>query len=376
MTDRDSFAAAALTGLLAAPTDKDRSWDYWARLAYEAADAMLARRTKNGTGSGFEVGPDPDSRTWETHPANQPAPPCVETDGFSPGSRTGQINRTPERESPRRECEESSLRDVPQPDNGRAAGGPEHHISKAEIDALQHVVEDGRIVGMSVYGRLRSLLVRLRPEWECEGDSDRPKPINDERLAALEQLSALDQELELEYGLTGNPLIKTRPCKAAKTDTTQPRNGTPAEGSVQGVGSVPDSRNANEPVAWLVKGVEYDTGCEYEYVTLMKEKAEIAAENGGNVIPLFDGPRTWQEEVAAVEDAFDRSGVKPNWPDDEPGNIGPMAAAMEAEIARLRLTDAERGAIESAIWDYQQNEACVECADTITTLRGLLERLA
>jgi hypothetical protein len=44
MTDRDTFAAAALTGLLAAPTDKDRSMDYWARLAYEAADAMLRER--------------------------------------------------------------------------------------------------------------------------------------------------------------------------------------------------------------------------------------------------------------------------------------------------------------------------------------------
>lgn len=41
---RDQFAAAALTGLLAAPTDKDRSMDYWARLAFEAADAMLRKR--------------------------------------------------------------------------------------------------------------------------------------------------------------------------------------------------------------------------------------------------------------------------------------------------------------------------------------------
>jgi hypothetical protein len=41
---RDTFAAAALTGLLAAPTDKDRSMDYWARLAYEAANAMLRER--------------------------------------------------------------------------------------------------------------------------------------------------------------------------------------------------------------------------------------------------------------------------------------------------------------------------------------------
>jgi hypothetical protein len=46
MNDRDNFAAAALAGLLAAPTDKDRSWEYWARIAYESADAMLAERAK------------------------------------------------------------------------------------------------------------------------------------------------------------------------------------------------------------------------------------------------------------------------------------------------------------------------------------------
>lgn len=46
MNDRDHFAAAALAGLLAAPTDKDRSMDYWARLSYEAADAMLRGRER------------------------------------------------------------------------------------------------------------------------------------------------------------------------------------------------------------------------------------------------------------------------------------------------------------------------------------------
>ena len=46
MTPRDTFAAAALTGLLAAPTDKDRSMEYWARLAYEAADAMIRERER------------------------------------------------------------------------------------------------------------------------------------------------------------------------------------------------------------------------------------------------------------------------------------------------------------------------------------------
>jgi len=44
VTDRDTFAAAALTGLLAGPGDKDFSADYWARHAYEAADAMLRER--------------------------------------------------------------------------------------------------------------------------------------------------------------------------------------------------------------------------------------------------------------------------------------------------------------------------------------------
>lgn len=62
-----------------------------------------------------------------------------------------------------------------------------------------------------------------------------------------------------------------------------------------------------------------------------------------------DSPATWQDECADVEAAFARSNVRPTWPDDEPANIGPMAAAMADEVARLRLTDAEREAVESAM---------------------------
>ena len=291
MTDRDTFAAAALTGLLAAPTDKDRSWDYWARLAYEAADAMLARCPKNGTGSGFEAGPDPDSRTWETYPSNHPAPPCVETDGFSSGSRTGQINRTPERESPRRECEESSLRDDTHPDTkGRATGGPEHHISKAEIDALQHVVEDGQIVKMWDYARLRRLLIRLRPEWE-----DQPYEKSDEkrgdsnmldRLAALERLSALDQELERTHGV----------------------RHTQAECTKQDEGSVPVSRNRNDPVAWAVisHAGAYDSSFG-DRSDAEDWRAELMAEEGREyfVAPLFrDLPALTDAEREAIEGAI------------------------------------------------------------------------
>ena len=46
------------------------------------------------------------------------------------------------------------------------------------------------------------------------------------RLAALEELSALDQKLELEYGLTGNPLIKAQ-------ERTPPPPAIPGEGSVR-----------------------------------------------------------------------------------------------------------------------------------------------
>ena len=45
-----------------------------------------------------------------------------------------------------------------------------HGLSEAEIDALEYVVVEGRIACMADYGILRSLLVRLRPEWETSGD--------------------------------------------------------------------------------------------------------------------------------------------------------------------------------------------------------------
>jgi hypothetical protein len=53
MTDRDTFAAAALTGLLAGPGGKTA--EQWALLAYSLADAMLRERERNGAVSGCET---------------------------------------------------------------------------------------------------------------------------------------------------------------------------------------------------------------------------------------------------------------------------------------------------------------------------------
>ena len=44
-------------------------------------------------------------------------------------------------------------------------------LSEAEIDALEYVVVEGRIACMEDYGILRSLLVKLRPEWETNHDA-------------------------------------------------------------------------------------------------------------------------------------------------------------------------------------------------------------
>jgi hypothetical protein len=71
MTDRDTFAAAALTGLLAAPTDKDRSLEYWARFSYEVADAMLRERGANQNAAPAARAESDDDRTDKAAPSQR-----------------------------------------------------------------------------------------------------------------------------------------------------------------------------------------------------------------------------------------------------------------------------------------------------------------
>lgn len=76
-------------------------------------------------------------------------------------------------------------------------------ISDAEIDALEFVVEEGRIASQMDYGVLRSLLVRLRPEW-----LDRPEPIKDEESDR------------------SKPIAYTPPTHATPGECSKPREGT------------------------------------------------------------------------------------------------------------------------------------------------------
>ena len=65
--------------------------------------------------------------------------------------------------------------------------------------------------------------------------------------------------------------------------------------------------------------------------------------------------------------------MQATWPDDEAGNVGPIAEAMADEIARLQLTDEEREAIYRA--EARLRTAYVPDDATAATLRSLLERL-
>ena len=146
----------------------------------------------------------------------------------------------------------------------RDGSGTGNTPSDAEIDALEFVVYAGGIANGWDKDILRQWLIRLRPEFDSaeaikEGDSDRSQPI-------------------------GSP---------AKTNPTQPRNGTPVEGSVPGEGSVPDSRSENEPVAWAVMQNDWyhDAHLDYYKAVKLATAANVAgAKNPWNVVPLYRHP--------------------------------------------------------------------------------------
>jgi hypothetical protein len=124
MTDRDTLAAAALTGLLA-NEGEGPSLSNTCAYAYRIADAMLRERERT----------------------NHDAAPAAKarTDSASCG----------------RGCDGTD-KPVTLPAMGTG------NLSEAEIDALEYVVEEGRIASMDDYGVLRSLLVRVRTEWEVK----------------------------------------------------------------------------------------------------------------------------------------------------------------------------------------------------------------
>ena len=94
---------------------------------------------------------------------------------------------------------------------------------------------------------------------------------------------------------------KAAPRPSEGTGNTQETQTTPGECSKPRDGT-------SEPVAWWVRGCEYDTGCEYEFVALLKEQAELAATPGGKAVPLYQSPSLTDAEREAVEIAVEYVG--------------------------------------------------------------------
>lgn len=102
-----------------------------------------------------------------------------------------------------------------------------------------------------------------------------------------------------------------------------------------------------QPVAWVAFATD---GSESSAVYLMQEQAQAAArEWGWQIAPLYPFPALWPEDEIAIEAAWERCGLKPTWPDDEPQTGVRCANAMADEILRLRLTDEERDCVRAAI---------------------------
>jgi hypothetical protein len=213
VTLRDTFAAAALTGLL---SNVERYQNEpLARQAFEIAGFMLKERLRNGAVSGRET---VQSKT------NLDASP--------------EAKATADRYVRRAAADGGSDRTdkaAPRPSEGTG-----ETLSNAEIDALQRVVEDGRFVDLSDYGRLRLLLIRLRPEWGHEEEFDMSKPVN-------------------------GPDPDSRVWETQRTPQPQ---ATPPRGSVRRDGSVPCSRTGNDPAAWAVTmgdGSVYEAFAAHQY---------------------------------------------------------------------------------------------------------------
>ncbi len=82
------------------------------------------------------------------------------------------------------------------------------------------------------------------------------------------------------------------------------------------------SHGSNGLVAYYVRGSEYDTGCEFEFVTLLREHAEAA---GGTVKTL----------VGLADEERERVSVVADWASEHLGQDDPGVVALRALLERL-----------------------------------------
>jgi hypothetical protein len=137
--------------------------------------------------------------------------------------------------------------------------------SKAEIDALEFVVEEGRTASIDDYGILRSWLIRLRPEWESQSYEE-----SDEK----------------------------------RVNTTTNRDTTPSEGSVRGEGTVGDRLVARLSITQEMLDANDKLRAEIdrlrEAIRRLADQDAALSVQGDNVTVTMDATLT-DEERDAIE---------------------------------------------------------------------------
>jgi hypothetical protein len=183
---RDTFAAAALTGLLSNVQRYQNG--PLTEQAFEIAGFMLKERARTSVGVA-EMDSATDRKSAATPRAC--ASSCSQPFDSAPTTHDA-VPEAKARDADRGRTDKAVA---------RPGDGTGNTPSEAEIDALEFVVEEGRTASVDDYGILRSWLIRLRPEWENQSYEE-----SDEK----------------------------------RTNTTMSRDATPGEGSVQGEGTFTD----------------------------------------------------------------------------------------------------------------------------------------
>jgi len=263
---RDTFAAAALTGLLS----NIQTYQLVAvtRQAYDLADEMIVQRDRYNADAvvperskGDMAGCSP----VESDASYLPCPRRGDT-GVAAGSNPADSNHdaAPEAcvQQSTWEPERSLLAQSESVERGLPRTG--NTPSKAEIDALEFVVEEGRTASVDDYGILRSWLIRLRPEWESQSCEE-----SDEK----------------------------------RTNTTMNRDATSGEGSVRGEGTA--GERLVERVLITQAMLDDNEKLQAENDQLREAIRRLATQDatlsvrGGNVTVTMDATLT-DDELAAL----------------------------------------------------------------------------
>jgi hypothetical protein len=278
---RDTFAAAALTGLLA-NGDYNPSTPV---LAFRMADAMLRERARNGSVEGCET---------------------VQSDHIPDA---GKMVETPgEIDKYRRFIGEVM--------NWISEATGFLHDDVLRTDDARDTITNACSQCWDAFDRIAypttnhdAAPAARASESPCAGHAGtggtpvtKPMPVFVSGSGSVTPVAYQENdEKRVFYDTTGGESDRPQPIGSpAETNPTQPRNGTPAEGSVPGECSVLDSRNWKEPVAWAVV---YPND-EVAIVAFKRRDADERASASDRVVPLYRSPTLTDEEREAMRESY------------------------------------------------------------------------